>query len=139
MASLLTSTSNRQLKVMIVDDNEKVRKLIVRVLQNECDSVVECSDGADALEAYKLHQPDLVLMDIQMPRVDGLTATKLLYQHDPHARIHILTDLDEDVLGPAASAAGACGYTSKEHLHELDSILARYRIGSEQDDPDSRT
>jgi two-component system response regulator DegU len=116
------------LKIMIVEDNSKVRGLIRYALKGDGSQIIECIDGADALEAYKIHRPDLVLMDIQMPRLDGLSATRILREHDPDAKIHILTDYDEDELGPAAKAAGACGFTSKVNIHELDSVVSQYAI-----------
>lgn len=111
---------------MIVEDNEKVRGLIRYALSGDFESIIECADGADALGTYMEHHPDLVFMDIQMPRLDGLSATKLLREYDPAAKIHILTDYDEDVLGVVAEAIGACGYTSKVNLHELGMIVSQY-------------
>ncbi|MDW5266819.1 MULTISPECIES: response regulator transcription factor [Acidobacteriaceae] len=128
MAFVQGASSQQPLRIMIVEDNSKVRELIRCALNGDENEIIECIDGADALEAYKVHRPDVVLMDIQMPRLDGLSATRILREHDPDARVHILSDYDEDELGWAATAAGACGFTSKVNIHELDSILSRYAI-----------
>ena len=111
---------------MIVEDNPKVRRLIRYAINEICDAVIECTDGAEALEAYTIHRPDLVLMDVQMPRLDGLLATKILKEHYPDAKIHILSDYDEDEMRFAAAVAGASSYTSKAHIDELDSIVEQY-------------
>jgi two-component system response regulator DegU len=109
--------------VLIVEDNAGMRSLLRRALTGTADQVWECSDGADALEAYKEYKPDVVLMDMKMPRMDGLKATRQIRQFYPTARIVIVSDYDDEDLRFAASAAGASGYTLKQDLSELINLL----------------
>jgi CheY-like chemotaxis protein len=109
--------------VLIVEDNAGMRSLLRRALAGTADQVWECSDGADALEAYKEYKPDVVLMDMKMPRMDGLKATRQIRQFYPIARIVIVSDYDDEDLRFAASAAGASGYTLKQDLSELINLL----------------
>ena len=109
--------------VLIVEDNAGMRSLLRRALAGTADQVWECSDGADALEAYKEYKPDVVLMDMKMPRMDGLKATRQILQFYPIARIVIVSDYDDEDLRFAASAAGASGYTLKQDLSELINLL----------------
>jgi CheY-like chemotaxis protein len=109
--------------ILIVEDNPTVRRLIRRATSDMADNIFECGDGADALAAYIEHRPDLVLMDVRMPRMDGLAATRQLVRHDPAARIIILTDYNDDELRTAAREAGACAFALKHNLTELDTVL----------------
>lgn len=109
--------------VLIVDDNASVRSLIRQVLKGFADEVRECADGAQVLPAYQRHQPDLVLMDIEMPGMDGLTATRCLIAQCPAARVVILPQHDEEAIRTAAFAAGACGVVCKEDLTVLPALL----------------
>ena len=108
---------------MIVEDNAGMRHLIKTVVSDFADEVVECEDGADALEAYTELQPDWVLMDIKMPKVDGLTATLILKNAFPEANICIVTDYGDQKTKDAAQKAGAQGYVLKENLYSLPEIL----------------
>jgi CheY-like chemotaxis protein len=109
--------------VLIVEDNAGMRSLLRRALAGTASQVWECSDGADALEAYEEHRPDVVLMDMRMPRMDGLKATRQIRQAYPSALIVIVSDYDDEDLRVAASAAGASGYTLKQDLSELINLL----------------
>ncbi len=109
--------------VLIVEDNSGVRSLLRRALVGTASQVWERSDGADALQAYTEYQPDVVLMDMKMPRMDGLRATRQIRQSYPSAQIVIVSDYDDEDLRIAASAAGACGYTLKQDLAELIDLL----------------
>lgn len=111
------------MKILIVEDNPNVRRLIRRATSDIAEETVEREDGADALEAYEAHRPDVVLMDVKMPRMDGLTATRLLLENHPEAKIIIVTDYDDDVLRSAAQEAGACAFALKNNLTELDSVI----------------
>ncbi len=115
------------MKILLVEDNATVRKLIRQALIEADASIVECTDGADAAEAFATHRPDLVLMDIRMPRMDGLTATRQLKKQFPEAKVLMLTDYDEDDLRAAAKEAGACGYALKHNLLLLESIIEELR------------
>jgi DNA-binding NarL/FixJ family response regulator len=109
--------------VLIVEDNTGVRRIIRRAISHFASEVYECEDGADALAAYRRYDPDLVLMDIRMPRMDGLAATRQIRSRYPTARIVMVTDYDDDALRLASSQAGASGYALKQNLTELERII----------------
>ena len=75
------------------------------------------------MAAYIVHQPDFVLMDFAMAEVDGITATRMITEVDPAARIIIVTNYDGADLREAARLAGACGYVLKEDLFEVRRLL----------------
>jgi CheY-like chemotaxis protein len=111
------------LKILIVDDNAAVRRLIAAIVLPLADEIRECADGADALAAYEAQRPDLVLMDIRMKQVDGIEATKRIKAMDPAAKIVIVTDYDDGALRRAAMDAGACDYALKDNLADLVQLL----------------
>ena len=113
----------RKINLLIVDDSERMRRMIKRLIKSVLAEVYECSDGSRALEAYTAHHPDWVLMDIEMKDVDGIAATRQIRAAFPDARIVIVSNYDSDELREAASTAGACGYVVKENLIDLRRIL----------------
>ncbi|MEV4145175.1 response regulator transcription factor [Amycolatopsis sp. NPDC049691] len=120
------------IRVLLVDDQRLVRAGFRSILDGEDDIevVAEAADGREALQAAHDHRPDVVLMDIRMPVLDGLAATRHLLE-DPKvtAKVVILTtfDLDEDVYG--ALRAGASGFlvkdTEPEELIHAVRVVAR--------------
>lgn len=79
----------------------------------------ECEDGADALRCYEKTRPDWVLMDWEMRRMDGLTATREIIAKHPQAKILMVTQYDDEQLKEAARTAGAKGFILKENLMDL--------------------
>lgn len=111
------------MKLLIVEDSPSVRRVIRSIVAMLADEIYECEDGADALPAYVAHKPDWVLMDIAMKNVNGITATRLIKDQYPDAKIIIVTNFDETDLRESALQAGACGYVLKENLLELRRLL----------------
>lgn len=109
--------------VLIVEDNAGIRRLLRRTLADTTSAIWECSDGSDALAAYEEHRPDVVLMDVRMPHVDGLTATMQIRGYDPSARIIVVTDYEDQDLRTAALKAGAREYVLKHEISELPAIV----------------
>src|SRR5262245_41874306 len=109
--------------LLIVDDNPAVRRLIGKVVGDLVDGLRECADGAEALAAYRQCQPDLVLMDIEMQRMDGLTATREIIAAYPEAKIIIVSQHGDEQTRTAAREAGAYGYVVKENLMEVRRLL----------------
>jgi DNA-binding NarL/FixJ family response regulator len=109
---------------MIVDDNERMRQMIRIFISDLSSDIVECEDGAEALETYRTHRPDLVLMDVKMTRLDGLAATSQILESFPHTRIVIVSQWDDAPIRAAAHRAGAEAIVSKSDLLPLRSILA---------------
>jgi two-component system response regulator DegU len=113
------------MKFLIVEDNLQMRRLIAQIVRKSCDAIYECEDGAEALSAYREHLPDWVLMDIEMPKTDGISATREITTAFPTAKIAIVTDHDNANLREAATSAGACEYINKNNLIELRRLFAR--------------
>lgn len=111
------------MNILIVEDSQAVRRMIRNVVCRPADQCYECSDGCEALAAYAQHQPDCVLMDIEMKTVDGITATGQIRAAFPEAKIVIVTNYDDADLRLAALAAGACAYVLKDELYKLRSSL----------------
>jgi DNA-binding NarL/FixJ family response regulator len=105
----------RAIRILLVDDHSVVRMGLAAVLSLDEDLVIaaEAEDGAQAIEKYRVEQPDVVLMDVRMPGMGGLEALSSLRATWPGARVLMLTtsELDEDV--QRAIEAGACGYLLK--------------------------
>lgn len=110
--------------ILIIDDNAGMRRLIRAVVGDLADAVHECGDGAEALDAYRRHRPDWVLMDIKMPGLDGIAASRQITAADPRARIVMVSDYDDERLRAAARGAGARNYVTKERLLDLRPILS---------------
>jgi DNA-binding NarL/FixJ family response regulator len=110
------------LRILVVDDHATVRSAITELLSAHADWLVcgEASDGIEAVEKAKLLRPDVVLMDISMPRMDGVQATRILRQELPKTRVIIVSQNDPLVVGGYAFEAGAAGFIAKSDLgHEL--------------------
>src|SRR5277367_115524 len=103
-------------RVLLVDDQELMRMGFRMVMDTQQDlSVVgEASNGIEAVEATRRLKPDVVLMDVRMPEMDGVSATKLIVQSESSARIIILTTFDLDEYVYAALRAGASGFLLKD-------------------------
>lgn len=109
--------------LLIVDDNDQIRRLIAKLVGDLAETVIECSDGSEALTAYRRYRPDWVLMDIKMSPVDGIAATKQIKAAFAEAKIMIVTDYNDGDLREAALRAGAREYIVKEDLLSLRRIL----------------
>ncbi|HXF43686.1 MAG TPA: response regulator transcription factor [Pyrinomonadaceae bacterium] len=112
------------MKLLIVEDNSDMRRLIRQFVGKYTDEVFECTDGSEALTFYKRHRPDWVLMDIEMNHTDGISATRQIKAAFPDARVVIVTNHNTAALREEAQAAGAQGYVLKENLAALKQWLA---------------
>lgn len=108
--------SNKAIRLLVVDDQSIVRKGICALLEqvDDMDVIGEASDGEEAVNQAKLLNPDVILMDLVMPRVDGITAIQRVLSRQPDVRIIALTSfVAEDKVLPAIKA-GAMGYLLKD-------------------------
>lgn len=104
------------IRILIADDHPVVRKGMRAMLETEPDLEVigEAKNGAEAVEQYRQMAPDVVLMDLVMPGVDGIEAIQQIRAADPRARIMVLTSFTSDEKVFAAIRAGAAGYMLKD-------------------------
>lgn len=107
------------MKVLIVEDHLPLRRVIRRVIGAWADEVCECGDGAAACALYANWHPDWVLMDIELPQLNGIAATRQICANYPDARIVIVTNYNDPTLQAAATQAGARGYVLKDNLLDL--------------------
>jgi NarL family two-component system response regulator LiaR len=105
----------KPIRVLIVDDHAMVRKGLVAFLKNqpEIDLVGEACDGREAIESCQQNQPDVILMDLVMPELGGVAATRTIHQRWPHIQVIALTSFQEKELVQDALQAGAIGYLLK--------------------------
>lgn len=114
-----TDIAVQKISLLCVDDHPLVRKGIAAILSNEADMelVAEADNGRDAVELFRQHQPDVTLMDLQLPVLDGIAAVKLIRSEFPEAKIIALTSFDGDQNVFRALEAGVRGYLLKEMVH----------------------
>ena len=111
------------MKILIVDDNSEMRRLIKSLISDFSDEIYECADGAEAIDIYRKCHPDWVLMDVFMKHTDGLNATKIIKQDDPRAKIIIVSNHTDKRSRQAATDAGAVKFFGKDDLLSLVSFL----------------
>jgi len=122
------------IKVMLVDDHDLVRTGLKRLI-NDVDGfrvIAEAASGEEALQQAKLNEIDIILMDINMPGIGGLEATKKLLQINPDFKIIGVTMHDDDIFPQRLLKAGAVGYLTKgsdinEMVHAMREVIANRR------------
>jgi DNA-binding NarL/FixJ family response regulator len=121
-------TSENPIRILTVDDHPILREGIAAILATEADMILvaEAGDGREAIEQFRIHRPDITLMDLQMPRMSGGEAILAIRKEFSDARIIVLTTFSGDVQADRALKAGARGYLLKNMLRKelVDTIRA---------------
>jgi DNA-binding NarL/FixJ family response regulator len=122
------SDDSKQIRILTVDDHPILRQGISALIADESDMAVvaEAANGREAVQQFRTHRPDVTLMDLQMPEMNGLDAMIAIRGEFPDARIIVLTTYTGDVQARRALQAGARAYLLKNSLHKelLDTIRA---------------
>lgn len=125
------STTQGLIRIMTVDDHPLLRKGIAALVNAEPDMklIAEASDGQDGIEKFRQHNPDVTLMDLQMPGVNGVEAVERICHEFPEARIIILTTYSGDAQVLRSLKAGAKAYVLKRQVHKelLETIRAVHK------------
>jgi two-component system, NarL family, response regulator LiaR len=101
--------------VVVADDDPFARRVIVETLRRDGVTIAaEAQDGAEAVRRCLEHRPDVVLMDIVMPKLDGITATRRIVEAVPDQVVLLLTSSDDDEFGMLGLRAGAAGFLTKD-------------------------
>jgi DNA-binding NarL/FixJ family response regulator len=120
----------KQIKILTVDDHPLLRQGIAAVIQGEKDMLIvgEASNGREAIQMFRSHRPDVTLMDLQMPDLNGIDAIVTIRQEYPQARIIVLTTYEGDVLARRALKAGVVGYILKDMIRTelLEAVRSVY-------------
>lgn len=121
-------SDSKLIRILTVDDHPLLREGIAALVKAETDMsiVAEAADGAEAVEKFRSHRPDVTLMDVEMPNLNGIEAIKLIRGEFPEARIIVLTTYTGDAKVAGALKAGARAYILKRHVHRelLEAIRA---------------
>lgn len=116
------------IRILTVDDHPLLRKGIAALVNAETDMklVAEASCGKEGIDMFRLHRPDVTIMDLQLPDISGTEAISRIKGEFPNARVVVLTTYDGDAQIVRALKAGARGYILKGHVHRelLDTIRA---------------
>jgi CheY-like chemotaxis protein len=111
---------------MVVDDEKQVRRFLRIVLEEKGYQVVEAASGLDAMDSVQRHKPDLILMDLNMPMLNGLEAAKCIHKHSslPEIPIVLISGYDSIEFRTDALRAGCCGYLTKPiDIDQLGQLL----------------
>src|SRR6202012_5310736 len=130
------------IRILAVDDHPLLRKGIASLVNGEPDMklVAEASNGEEAVENFRLHLPDVTLMDLQLPGLNGIEAINRILSEFPDARIIVLTTYTGDAQVLRALRAGARAYILKGHVHrELLETIRTVQAGRKRIPPDIAT
>lgn len=114
--------------ILVVDDSDDVRTTMAQMLENQGYHVEQAADGAEALSRAERLRPNLILMDLRMPLMNGIAATRQLHEHTETREIPvvIVSGLDSEMFRHAAFSVGCAAFLSKPFsLLELQSVLDR--------------
>jgi NarL family two-component system response regulator LiaR len=126
------------LRTVVTDDDPLVRRLIRDTLQRDNITVIaEATTGREAVELALFYRPDVVVMDYMMPEMDGIEATRRIYEQDPSIRVILLTGAGDEALGMRGLRAGAAGFLSKDM--DLDALPRALRGSVDGEAAISRT
>jgi len=113
----------RLMKILIADDNDRMRQLLRSLCASSADTVIECGDGSAAVAAFEAHQPDWAILDLAMPVLGGFEALKQIRRLSPAARVVIVTNHCDQSYRDRAHQLGATHFLSKEDLLRLPELL----------------
>ena len=120
-------TVKNSMTVLIAEDDVQVRSLLREMIEELHEHIIECCDGAEAVQFCSEETPDVVLMDIRMPRMNGIEATRRIVALHKGIRVLIVTQYEDDVYRLLAREAGAEEFFLKEDLFSLQDYLRAHR------------
>jgi signal transduction histidine kinase len=125
------------IRVLLADDAEDVRTLLRTTLghNQRFEIVGEAADGVESVREAAKYRPDVVVMDLAMPLMNGLEAIVGIRQRSPESKVVVLSVFESDRMGPAAHRAGADGYLEKNHIEELVQLLIDVHLGVQRNGP----
>lgn len=112
-------------RVLVADDHLELTKAVCRLLTMDCDVVGTVADGAALLEAAQRLQPDIVVLDLNLPNVHGLEACRRITQAHPETTVIVFTALSDQAVRERALAVGAAAFVSKLASDDLLSAIRR--------------
>jgi two-component system NarL family response regulator len=128
----IRATKKRSISILIADDHSVVCEGLVSLIRRESDMTVvgEAANGREAIDLWRKHRPDVILLDLRMPKLDGLGVIKQIRQEDENGRIVVLTSFDGDEDIYRAIRGGAKGYLLKDAPREaLMDCIRRVNAG----------
>ncbi len=109
--------------VMIVDDSVEMRQLLREMIAPFSAEIVECSDGQECLDRFEAMRPEWTIMDVRMPRLDGLSTTRDIVQRWPGSKIILLTHFPSPAVAAVAREFGAVDCVGKDDLFRLVDVM----------------
>ena len=116
------------MRLMIVDDNRRMRKIIIQMVAQKEDAILECGSGEDAIANYSDFNPDWILMDIQMDEMNGFTAAEKILKQKPKTNIAFVTNHNSEIYRETARNIGIKHYFLKLNLFKISEMLNKYKI-----------